>query len=152
MRQLETLLEQSGRSLQDATLFAADLGPGSFTGVKVAVTIAKTLAYALGKPAAGTASFDLIDPAGVVVMPSKRGEFFIRQPGEEPVRSHSLPAGPFTGFGPEVESPVYPEAFRFSAVLDRLHPVEPERLVPNYLIEPSISVPKKPYGAPGAHA
>lgn len=143
-RQLSSLFEETGLSLADATLFAADLGPGSFTGVKVAVTIAKTLAFSQGKPVVGADSFDLIDPSGVVVLPSKRGEFFVRIPGQEPIRTPDLPEGEYTGFGPDVEPMVYPNAARFGPLFERLTPLEPELLVPNYLIEPSISKPKAP--------
>lgn len=146
MRMLESLLAQTGRDLQAATLFLADLGPGSFTGVKVAVTLAKTFAYVHGVKAGGATSFDLISADGRVVMPSKRGEFFVREPGADPVRQPDLPEAPFTGFGPGVEPAVYPHAARFATLLSSIAEVDPERLVPNYVIEPAISVPKKPYG------
>lgn len=142
---LRALLDSLHASVTDIELFAADLGPGSFTGVKVGVTLAKTLAYANGKKAAGASSFDLIDPAGIVALPSKKGEWFIRRPGEAPVRSAELPAGRYSGFGPGVENPVYPHAQRFARMVASLTAVEPELLLPNYLIEPSISVPKKPF-------
>ena len=145
---LRALLDNRSASLADIELFASDLGPGSFTGVKVGVTLAKTLAFAQGKKAAGAPSFDLIDPSGVVVMPSKKGEWFVRRPGEQPVRSHELPAGRFSGFGPGIENPVFPHAERFAKLVDRLVSVEAELLVPNYVIEPSISVPKKPFARP----
>jgi len=143
-RQLAALLEETGLRLEDGELFAADLGPGSFTGVKVAVTIAKTLAYSKGKRVVGADSFDLIDPSGVVALPSKRGEFFVRTPGAEPIRTPDLPEGAFTGFGPGIEPEIYPHAARFGVLLPGLTPMEAERLVPNYLIEPSISKPKAP--------
>jgi len=145
MRLLQELLEESGSDLKSVTLFAADLGPGSFTGVKVAVTIAKTMAFAGGVKVIGADSFDLIDPDGTVVMPSKRGEWFVRRPGMEAIRQELLPSEPYSGFGPGIEPPQYPLASAFAQLLDKLTPMEPELLVPNYLIEPSISVPKTPY-------
>jgi tRNA threonylcarbamoyladenosine biosynthesis protein TsaB len=51
LRLLEEVLEGIGKEAVE--VWAADLGPGSFTGVKVGVTLAKTLAYAMGKRAAG---------------------------------------------------------------------------------------------------
>ncbi len=144
---LTLALKESGRSLSAATLFAADLGPGSFTGVRVGVTLAKTLAYTIGAMAAGTDAFQLVDPATTVVVPSKRGEWFIRRPGQSAVRSESLPDEPFVGFGPGLADQTYPDAVRFSALLKELQPAPPEHLVPAYLIEPSTSLPKKAYGA-----
>lgn len=142
--------EALGVSLDDATLFAADLGPGSFTGVRVGIVLAKTFGYLKGVPCAGADSFDLIAPDRTVVLPSKRGEFFVRLPGQAPVRTSELPEGDFAGFGYGGEDR-YPQAAGFARLLDRLTPVEPERLVPDYRIEPSISVPKKlSGGAPRA--
>lgn len=149
LRMLQELLYGHGLDLRDATLFAADLGPGSFTGVKVGITLAKTWAYAFGVPVAGAPSFDLIDPVGTVAIPSKRGEFFVRNVGEPPIRTTDLPGAPFTGFGPGVEPETYPTAEAFAALLPRLVRVQPEELVPNHLMEPSVSTPKKPFGPGG---
>jgi len=128
--------------LDQVELFASDLGPGSFTGVRVGVVMAKTLAWAVGGKCVGTDSFDLVDPQRVVALPSKKGEFFVRVPGWEPVRMTDVPDGAVGyGFG-EVETP--PEAFRFGPLIGGLEVVAPELLVPRYLIEASISQPKKP--------
>jgi tRNA threonylcarbamoyladenosine biosynthesis protein TsaB len=140
---LSALLFSLNLKLSDADIFVSDLGPGSFTGVKVGVTLAKTLAFANGKLAAGTSSFDLIDPSGIVVLPSKKGEWFIRRVGEEAFRSTSLPDDPFSGYGVGIEPMTYPRAERFAGMV--LEAVAPENLVPSYLMEPSISVPKKAY-------
>jgi tRNA threonylcarbamoyladenosine biosynthesis protein TsaB len=142
---LERGLVESGRSLNEASLFAADLGPGSFTGVKVAVTLAKTFAFAHSRPTTGVSSFDLINPLGTAVLPSKRGEYFVRRLDADLTRQAGLPSGSYSGYGPEVTDPFYPSAANFALQLDRLAPIQPEALVPLYLIEPSISTPKKPY-------
>ena len=42
---IESALKISGYKLSDIELFAASSGPGSFTGVRIGVTIAKTYAY-----------------------------------------------------------------------------------------------------------
>jgi hypothetical protein len=166
------MLQRNGLRLADATLFAADLGPGSFTGVKVGVTLAKTWAFVFGVPVTGAESFDLIDPQGTVVIPSKRGEFFIRRVhvhpclngdmgenprvavtrgpfGEGPARTvervTELPEEPFRGYGPGIERAEYPAAEVFAALLAGLPRLRPEELIPNHMMEPSISQPKKPY-------
>ncbi len=142
---LEECLMEKGIALTDVKCFAADLGPGSFTGVRVGVTLAKTLAYLHGAMASGADSFDLIDPNGVVVLPSKKGEHFIRVPGEPPFRSQEMPTGAFEGYGFGGEDH-FPSAKGFAKLVGSLKLIEPERLVPEYLIEPSISVPKRPFG------
>lgn len=50
---LTTLLVRNGRTLKDLTHIAVVLGPGSFTGIRVGVNLARTLAYALKIPVAG---------------------------------------------------------------------------------------------------
>ncbi len=141
---LDSILQKSNCSLADVTVFVSDLGPGSFTGVKVAVTLVKTFAFVSKANCAGVTSFDLIDPKGTVVFPSKKGEWFVRRPGEEALRVSQLPQELFAGFGPGIEEPKYPHASMVSLQLSNLTEVEPEKLVPLYLIEPSISSPKRP--------
>ncbi len=126
--------------------YLADLGPGSFTGVKVGVTLAKTMAMAEGVLAGGVAAFDLISPIGLVVLPSKKGEFFWRRPGGGSVEVHQgLPDELFVGFGVGIEAPVYPLAARFGALLLNLTLGDPVRLNPKYILEPAISTPNKPF-------
>lgn len=140
---LDGLLGESGRSLEDARLFASDLGPGSFTGVRVGVTVCKTMAYACGVRVVGADAFDLIDPRRPVAIPSRRGEHFLRLPGRRPAVTLDLPDG-VVGYGPVFESPRHPSAKAFAALLLTLQATDPERLVPLYLAEPSISTPKDP--------
>lgn len=131
--------------LTDVRLFVADLGPGSFTGVRVGVTLAKSLAWANGALCGGANAFDLIAADQTVVFPSKRGEWFVRRVGQDALRQQSLPDEPFLGFGPGIEDQVFPDAKRFASLLAGIEVVAPEVLTPAYLIDPSISVPKKPY-------
>jgi hypothetical protein len=142
-----TMLEEvlSPSKLTGVKVFAADVGPGSFIGVRVGVTLAKTLAYACNAKATGASSFDLIAPDQTVVFPSKRGEFFVRRPGEAPFRVPEPPDEEFVGFGTGARDERYPLAEGFVRLLDRLQIVQPHELMPQYLIEPSISQPKKPY-------
>lgn len=149
LEMLQVLMGEAGVGLGDASLFVADVGPGSFTGVKVGVTLAKVLAFANGVPVAGVSSFDLIDPARVVALPSKRGETWVRVPGSvATVLAGPAPDGA-VGFGPGISSEVWPDAALADSLRSHWEPCAAEVFVPEYGREPSISVPKVPYGAHG---
>ncbi len=143
---LQRLLDEAGVKLPEVDLFAADMGPGSFTGVRVGVTLAKSFGYLYERPVAGLPSFDLIAPARTVVLPSKKGEYFVRRPGDAPIRSPDLPEEAFVGYGPGIESETHPDASRFAEAGSRLVPQDVWSFAPEYLVEPGISIPKKPYG------
>lgn len=85
MGELDGLLTRSGLTLPDLTAFAIGLGPGSFTGVRVGVTTAKTLAQVTGKPLVGVGTLDAYaavwlmqneDTSIVPILPSRRGEVY----------------------------------------------------------------------------
>ena len=138
------MIEGVAPDLSSIDLFVADCGPGSFIGVRVAVTLAKSLAWAAGKECAAVSSFDLIDPASVVSFPSKRGEYYVRELDGKVTLASSPPEGS-VGFGPDAVEPIYPEAKNAAILWDRLLPLDPALLLPNYILEPSISTPKSPY-------
>lgn len=127
-------------------IFAADVGPGSFTGVRVGVVLAKTLAYVAGGKVVGADAFDLIASDALVALPSRKGEYFLRTPGQAPIRTTQLDEAAI-GYGPDFADPKAPSAAAFGVLLPGLTPVDPFAFMPEYLIEPSISVPKKAFGS-----
>jgi len=46
---IEALLEENGVSIDQIDQFAVDIGPGSFTGVRIGVSLINALAFASGK-------------------------------------------------------------------------------------------------------
>lgn len=57
---VDVLLKVAGMEVADLDGFGVALGPGSFTGVRVAVATAKGLALATGKPVAGFSSLAML--------------------------------------------------------------------------------------------
>jgi tRNA threonylcarbamoyladenosine biosynthesis protein TsaB len=55
-----SLLEETSWKPRDIGLIAVNLGPGSFTGLRVGVTTAKTLAYAIGADVIGVGALEVI--------------------------------------------------------------------------------------------
>lgn len=53
MPMVEEGLSHSALTLEDIDLFAAVMGPGSFTGVRIAISAVKALAHAMNRPCVG---------------------------------------------------------------------------------------------------
>ena len=47
---IDALLEENGVTIAQVDRFAVDIGPGSFTGVRIGVSLINALAFASGKP------------------------------------------------------------------------------------------------------
>jgi tRNA threonylcarbamoyladenosine biosynthesis protein TsaB len=82
---IRDLLVQVGWRARDIELVAVTIGPGSFTGLRIGVTTAKTFAYAVGANAIGLNTLEVIatqvpgDLAGetvAVALDAQRGEVF----------------------------------------------------------------------------
>jgi tRNA threonylcarbamoyladenosine biosynthesis protein TsaB len=80
---LRWMLEEAGLRLADVEGFAVTLGPGSFTGLRMGITTAKTLALVSGKPLGGGPTLDVLAgnlPETVClicpVLDARRGEVY----------------------------------------------------------------------------
>lgn len=80
---LRHLLDWSGTTMESIGGVAVGLGPGLFTGMRVGIATAKTLAQTLGVPIVGAASLDLVALSArysrrliCATVDAKRGELF----------------------------------------------------------------------------
>ena len=53
-----------GIGLEAVGALAVGTGPGGFTGLRIALSYAKSLAFAAGRPLAGVSSYDALEPPG----------------------------------------------------------------------------------------
>jgi tRNA threonylcarbamoyladenosine biosynthesis protein TsaB len=102
---VEFVVEQADIDLTDLGAIAVDTGPGLFTGLRVGISTAKALAYALGVPMIGVSSLDLLafpmrysSRLIVAAVDARRGEVFH-------ARYRQVPGGIQRVSGPDVSAP-----------------------------------------------
>jgi tRNA threonylcarbamoyl adenosine modification protein YeaZ len=61
---IAVLLGEAGLTVRDLDRIAVGIGPGSFTGLRIAIAYAKSLAYAAQVPLVGISSYDALEPNG----------------------------------------------------------------------------------------
>lgn len=168
--EVDGLLSRNSLTLADMTAFAVGLGPGSFTGVRVGVTTAKTLAQVMEKPLVGVGTLDAyaaalfgLDGAVLPVLPSRRGEVYaaVYERGECVEPPFAAPIGAISErqevllcgdtalianwSGPAVFQPWTPPEGLCKIAAQRLQNGDtdnPFSLVPLYVVAPSISTPR----------
>jgi tRNA threonylcarbamoyladenosine biosynthesis protein TsaB len=159
----EELLEDAGAKPRDLTALVVGTGPGSFTGVRIGIAAARSLALALELPLAGVSTLDALAkgaPGAVPVVDAGRREVFALVDGAPAVLAPAdLPLEPGTtcvgdgavryrelleGRGAEVpprDSELHLPRARFHAALARDY-VAPERVEPLYLRVPDAEQPR----------
>ena len=60
MPQIKQLLDIAEKTTRDLSAIAVSIGPGSFTGLRIGMATAKTMAYALGIPVVGVPTLDAL--------------------------------------------------------------------------------------------
>src|SRR5436190_19806556 len=84
LEDVDALLRQSGTQTRDVEALAVGIGPGSFTGVRIGLSTARGLAFALDVPVAGVSTLDALAagaPGAVPVVDARRREVFVLQDG-----------------------------------------------------------------------
>jgi len=126
---LELILDAHSMSWADLDAIGVGVGPGNFTGIRVAVSAARGLALGLGKPAIGVNRFDVIRSAinseGIPTVRAPQENVYVRENGSAP-RLVSLDAaqalqGPLI-FEPEDFNPASNIAMLAAARIDEKNP------------------------------
>ncbi|MBL8060628.1 MAG: tRNA (adenosine(37)-N6)-threonylcarbamoyltransferase complex dimerization subunit type 1 TsaB [Chthonomonas sp.] len=140
-------MTEMGIEVNKVDRYVADVGPGSFAGVRVGVMLAKTLAWTRGLLVAGVSSFDLIAHDQVVSLPGRKGQWLVREPGSM-VQTSTEFVG--VGYGTGTDHRDYPHAKNAGALLESIVWMPAMELVPEYFLAPSISEPKTPFRLEGS--
>lgn len=143
-RMIHQLCVDHSLELGSIDFYVADVGPGSFTGVRVGVMMVKIFGYVYGKRVAGLSAFSLIAPEGFRYVPSRKDEFFVYD-GDvlKTFAGKDLVEG--RGYGFIDQSNVYPDASRAGIYYESLDFMSCFDLLPTYYLEPHISQPKRPF-------
>jgi tRNA threonylcarbamoyladenosine biosynthesis protein TsaB len=167
---ITAVLDEAWVPRQDITAVAVGVGPGPFTGLRVGLVTARTLALALGVPVHGVCSLDVlaaqaveegaVDRPFLVATDARRKEVYWAAYDERGVRlgdpAVSRPAdmatdAPVVGSGavlypdsfPRAVGPELPDARVMAQVVaeERVQLLDPE---PLYLRRPDAAAPGKP--------
>jgi tRNA threonylcarbamoyladenosine biosynthesis protein TsaB len=85
LEDVDALLRQGGAHPRDLDALAVGIGPGSFTGVRIGLAVARGLGVALELPGAGVSTLDALAagaPGAVPVVDARRSEVFALVGGE----------------------------------------------------------------------
>jgi tRNA threonylcarbamoyladenosine biosynthesis protein TsaB len=80
LEDVDALLRQAGARAADLEGLAVGLGPGSFTGTRIGLSVARGLALALDLRAAGVSTLAALAagaPGAIAVIDARRGEVFV---------------------------------------------------------------------------
>jgi len=83
LEDVDALFRQASARPRELDAIVVGTGPGSFTGTRVGLSVARGLALALGVQGAGISTLDALAAGaggGVPVIDARRGEVFVRGP------------------------------------------------------------------------
>jgi tRNA threonylcarbamoyladenosine biosynthesis protein TsaB len=127
------VLAEAGIQPTDVRLVATTIGPGSFTGLRVAATAAKTFAYAAGCDVVGLSTLDVI-----AAQAGGQGTGVGGRESEDTLPSPLAGEGPgvkgSTANEPEIHAVIDAQRKELFLARYRISPNGPERLAPDAII------------------
>jgi tRNA threonylcarbamoyladenosine biosynthesis protein TsaB len=93
---LDALLTEAGFVPADVTGLVVGTGPGSFTGTRIGLAVARGLALSLDLPVAGVSTLAALaaaDPRAFPVVDARRGEVFVPGPAAVAPTQLEIPSG-----------------------------------------------------------
>lgn len=80
---IEQVMSAAGRKMRDVDLFAATVGPGAYTGVRIVLSTAQSLSLAASRPLVGVTTLDAVaraqgerSTAMLVALETKRADIY----------------------------------------------------------------------------
>lgn len=146
-------LKDAGIGYYDLTAIGVGIGPGNFTGIRIAVSAARGLALGLGRPAVGVSGFDAlrlgIMSACACAITARRDQLFFQafgkdQTGSVPqlIEAAAVPDHDGPLIGAKGESPHYPMAVAIALIAGQRFPTEQRKPAPLYL-RPADAAPSR---------
>jgi tRNA threonylcarbamoyladenosine biosynthesis protein TsaB len=147
---IDDILRKTGLKLEDVEGIGVGLGPGSWTGIRVGVTVGKMLAFSSGKPVAGIPTLEALAYAAgeterficsVIDVGAGHSVYagFYRFEDGELVSRNDYFVGTLSELMPKLEEPCYlvgAEVSKYSGILSR-----------NFDNDDVITIEKTPSGA-----
>lgn len=125
--EMEAALKQMPRDLKDIDFIAVGIGPGSYTGIRVGVIVAKTMAFALNKPLVTFCSLQSFVPNGeesyAAVLDAKIGGAYVLKGGE--TNPLVMPLNQIGEYLKDIKTLITPNALILKPKLASLYPSNP---------------------------
>lgn len=79
---IDRILADAGREKNELDGIIISLGPGSFTGLRIGMTAAKSIAHVLGRPIAGISTLDVLAQGASAACPKSIATLIHARPGD----------------------------------------------------------------------